>query len=92
MTSKLEPAPMPKPTREEVVAIPEANTGQPTASAEEIRLVTRDGCKVLAGGPRFTGAQIAESIGEERALASAPALWDRSDHVGDNASHAFRTP
>lgn len=65
---------MPKPTREEVLAAIDASTWRPTASWEEIRLVTRDGRKLLPGGPRLTGAQIAESIGEERALASVPAF------------------
>ncbi len=60
--------------REVAVVALEASTWRPTASWEDIRLVTRDGHKVLAGGPRLTGAQIAESIGEERALASVPAF------------------
>ena len=38
----------------------------PVPDREVPRIVTRKGRKVLAGGPKLTGAQLAEAINQER--------------------------
>jgi hypothetical protein len=65
LVTELKPA-RARPSPEEVLQAIEASTWQSTAAWDEIRLVTRDGRKLLTGGPKLTGAQIAESIDLER--------------------------